>query len=157
MTIPRMSKQRILLTRNRRCQIRYRIPNGFLLAAEVVAIPFLKLPASNSCAPDNEARSFREAGLTSLVLRPAAMVLVHGLALCSALPSSDLGSRRRLCALLSLHFYQVVKKTFTFQLADMLGRQKRPTVSGGPNISIDPIFRTGTSLLTPSCVDHDQT
>src|SRR5690242_8004062 len=49
MTIPRTSKQRILLTRNRRCQT-YRIPNGFLLAAEVVPIPFLKLPASNSCA-----------------------------------------------------------------------------------------------------------
>jgi len=52
------------------------------------------------------------------------MPLIHflfiGSYVCSTL-LSDPASRRRPCASLSLHLHQVVKRTFTFELSNMLG------------------------------------
>src|SRR5229473_1337848 len=49
--------------------------------------------------------------------------LFIGSRLCSTL-LSDLASRRRPCASLSLHLHQVVKRTFTSKLSNMLGTLK---------------------------------
>src|SRR6185437_10192464 len=49
--------------------------------------------------------------------------LFIGSRLCSTL-LSDPASRRRPCASLSLHLHQVVKRTFTSKLSNMLGTQK---------------------------------
>jgi len=49
---------------------------------------------------------------------------VHWLGFCSTLPS-DPASRRRPCASLSLHLYQVVKRTYTSQLSNMRGRTNK--------------------------------
>src|SRR5208282_802781 len=49
--------------------------------------------------------------------------LFIGSRLCSTL-LSDPASRRRPCASLSLHLHQVVKRTFTSQLSNMLGTPK---------------------------------
>src|SRR5579864_6957745 len=51
--------------------------------------------------------------------------LFIGSRLCSTL-LSDPASRRRPCASLSLHLHQVVKRTFTSKLSNMLGTQKAP-------------------------------
>src|SRR5439155_3887941 len=64
-----------------------------------------------------------------LARSPAAVGLVIrflfiGSRLCSTL-LSDLASRRRPCASLSLHLHQVVKRTFTSKLSNMLGTQER--------------------------------
>src|SRR5712691_2317759 len=50
--------------------------------------------------------------------------LFIGSRLCSTL-LSDLASRRRPCASLSLHLHQVVKRTFTSKLSNMLGTLKK--------------------------------
>lgn len=50
--------------------------------------------------------------------------LFIGSRLCSTL-LSDLASRRRPCVSLSLHLHQVVKRTFTSKLSNMLGTLKK--------------------------------
>jgi hypothetical protein len=61
--------------------------------------------------------------VTSQLVRPR-MPLIRflfiGPYVCSTL-LSDPASRRRPCASLSLHLHQVVKRTFTFELSNMLG------------------------------------
>ena len=57
---------------------------------------------------------------------PQIRFLYIGSCVCSTL-LSDPASRRRPCASLSLHLHQVVKRTFTFELSNMLGTpEKRP-------------------------------
>ena len=51
---------------------------------------------------------------------PQIRFLYIGSYVCSTL-LSDPASRRRPCASLSLHLHQVVKRTFTFELSNMLG------------------------------------
>ena len=53
---------------------------------------------------------------------PPIRFLYIGSYVCSTL-LSDPASRRRPCASLSLHIHQVVKRTFTFELSNMLGTQ----------------------------------
>ena len=53
---------------------------------------------------------------------PQIRFLYIGSYVCSML-LSDPASRRRPCASLSLHLHQVVKRTFTFELSNMLGTQ----------------------------------
>src|SRR6266436_6392903 len=53
-------------------------------------------------------------------LTPQIRFLYIGSRFCSTLPS-DPASRRRPCASLSLHLYQVVKTTFTSKLSTQLG------------------------------------
>ena len=55
--------------------------------------------------------------------RPRIRFLSIGSHLCSTL-LSDVASRRHPCASLSLHLHQVVKRTFTSKLSNMLGTQK---------------------------------
>ena len=61
-----------------------------------------------------------------LPARPAPYASIRFLSIgshvCSTL-LSDLASRRRPCASLSLHLHQVVKRTFTSKLSNMLGTQ----------------------------------
>jgi hypothetical protein len=54
---------------------------------------------------------------------PQIRFLYIGSYVCSTL-LSDLASRRRRCASLSLHLHQVVKGTFTPKLSNMLGTRK---------------------------------
>jgi hypothetical protein len=56
---------------------------------------------------------------------PLIRFLYIGSYVCSTL-LSDLASRRRRCASLSLHLHQVVKGTFTPKLSNMLGTRKYP-------------------------------
>jgi len=56
---------------------------------------------------------------------PQIRFLYIGSYVCSTL-LSDLASRRRRCASLSLHLHQVVKGTFTPKLSNMLGTQTKP-------------------------------
>ena len=56
--------------------------------------------------------------------RPHIRFLFIGSRVCSTLPS-DPASRRRPCASLSLHPHQVVKRTFTSKLSNMLGVQAK--------------------------------
>jgi len=59
---------------------------------------------------------------------PQIRFLYIGSHVCSTL-LSDPASRRRPCASLSLHLHQVVKRTFIFELSNMLGTpRKRPTL-----------------------------
>ena len=55
---------------------------------------------------------------------PLIRFLYIGSYVCSTL-LSDPASRRRPCASLSLHLHQVVKRTFTFELSNMLGTQQK--------------------------------
>ena len=57
--------------------------------------------------------------------------LFIGSRLCSTL-LSDPASRRRPCASLSLHLHQVVKRTSTSQLSNMLGTRKSPCGTAYP-------------------------
>jgi hypothetical protein len=57
-------------------------------------------------------------------LTPPIRFLYIGSRFCSTLPS-DPTSRRRPCASLSLHLYQVVKRTFTSKLSNVLGVPKK--------------------------------
>ncbi len=71
--------------------------------------------------------------------------------LCSTL-LSDPASRQRPCASLSLHFHQVVKRTSTFELSNMLGT---PTTSPRPApgallIRQDPAYRLTWTLVPPA-------
>src|SRR5205823_8403588 len=56
---------------------------------------------------------------------PQIQFLSIGSRVCSTL-LSDIASRRHLCASLSLHLHQVVKRTFTSKRLNMLGTHKRP-------------------------------
>jgi hypothetical protein len=58
---------------------------------------------------------------------------------------SDPASRRRPCASLSLHLHQVVKRTFTFELSNMLG-----TLAVGTTIAGCPPHRPGRALISAS-------
>jgi hypothetical protein len=75
--------------------------------------------------------------VTSQLVRPR-MPLIRflfiGPYVCSTL-LSDPASRRRPCALLSLHLHQVVKRTFTFELSNMLGTHRD---RGKPHSSAPP-------------------
>ncbi len=55
---------------------------------------------------------------------PMLRFLYIGSHVCSTL-LSDPASQRRPCASLSLHLHQVVKRTFTFKLSNMLGTQRK--------------------------------
>ena len=55
---------------------------------------------------------------------PQIRFLYIGSYVCSTL-LSDPASRRRPCASLSLHLHQVVKRTFPFELSNMLGTQRK--------------------------------
>src|SRR2546429_4418652 len=55
---------------------------------------------------------------------PQIRFLYIGSRVCSTL-LSDPASRRRPCASLSLHLHQVVKRTFTFELLNMLGTHEK--------------------------------
>jgi hypothetical protein len=74
--------------------------------------------------------------VTSQLVRPR-MPLIRflfiGPYVCSTL-LSDPASRRRPCALLSLHLHQVVKRTFTFELSNMLG-----TLGIGGSLAATPL------------------
>ena len=70
-------------------------------------------------------------------LTPQIRFLYIGSRICSTLPS-DPASRRRPCASLSLHLYQVVKKTCTFKLSNMLGTQNK---TGGRSRRLIHIFK----------------
>ena len=56
--------------------------------------------------------------------RPQIQFLSIGSRVCSTL-LSDIASRRHLCASLSLHLHQVVKRTFTSKRLNMLGTQTK--------------------------------
>jgi len=58
---------------------------------------------------------------------PLIRFLSIGPYVCSTL-LSDPASRRRPCASLSLHLHQVVKRTFTFELSNMLGTLRKKGV-----------------------------
>src|SRR5579864_2069549 len=60
---------------------------------------------------------------------PRIRFLFIGSHVCSTL-LSDPASRRRRCASLSLHLHQVVKRTFTSKLSNMLGTHSRRRPSG---------------------------
>jgi hypothetical protein len=65
-------------------------------------------------------------------LTPQIRFLYIGSRFCSTLPS-DPASRRCPCASLSLHLYQVVKRTYTSKLSNMRGVQKlQAAIAGGP-------------------------
>ena len=82
--------------------------------------------------------------VTSQLVRPR-MPLIRflfiGPYVCSTL-LSDPASRRRPCALLSLHLHQVVKRTFTFELSNMLG-----TLAVGTTIAGRPPHRSVQARL----------
>ena len=61
---------------------------------------------------------------------PLIRFLFIGSYVCSTL-LSDPASRRRRCASLSLHLHQVVKRTFTSKLSNMLGTRKYPPAKPG--------------------------
>ena len=56
--------------------------------------------------------------------------------LCSTL-LSDPASRRSPCASLSLHLHQVVKRTFTFELSNMLGTHRKGSGFPEPLLKIE--------------------
>src|SRR5947209_15647948 len=70
-------------------------------------------------------------------LTPQIRFLYIGSRFCSTLPS-DPASRRRPCASLSLHLYQVVKRTCTSKLSNMLGTQNK---TGGRSRRLIHIFK----------------
>jgi hypothetical protein len=73
---------------------------------------------------------------------PLIRFLFIGPYVCSTL-LSDPASRRRPCALLSLHLHQVVKRTFTFELSNLLG-----TLAVGTAVTRCPPHRPVLALLT---------
>ena len=77
----------------------------------------------------------RDHMLACPTLTPQIRFLYIGSRICSTLPS-DPALRRRLCASLSLHLYQVVKRTCTFKLSNMLGTHKK-----GPLLNPERPFR----------------
>jgi len=78
---------------------------------------------------------------------PHIRFLFIGPRVCSTLLSA-LGSRRCRCASLSLHLHQVVKRTFTSKLSNMLGtREYSPAEPGA--LSIDPLKAAGGATAAP--------
>ena len=80
---------------------------------------------------------------------PFIQFLFIGSYVCSTL-LSDPASRRRPCASLSLHLHQVVKRTFTFELSNMLGTLGKDREArlppGLPSVAIyrqPDLFRSG--------------
>src|SRR5437016_8418105 len=73
-------------------------------------------------------------------LTPQIRFLYIGSRVCSTL-LSDLASQRRPCASLSLHLHQVVKRTFTFELLNMLG-----THAKGPDFFSRSLREFGSEL-----------
>ena len=85
---------------------------------------------------------------------PHIRFLFIGSRVCSTL-LSDPASRRRRCASLSLHLHQVVKRTFTSKLSNMLGTRKsrRPQIRRSALRSSPLLFRSPTpnpQSLTPT-------
>src|SRR5450755_873266 len=72
---------------------------------------------------------------------PLIRFLYIGSHVCSTL-LSDPASRRRPCASLSLHLHQVVKRTFTFELSNMLG-----TLAVGISVARYPPHRSPRAEL----------
>jgi len=68
---------------------------------------------------------------------PLIRFLYIGSYVCSTL-LSDLASRRRRCASLSLHLHQVVKRTFTSKLSNMLGTRNYPPAEPGA-LGVEPL------------------
>ena len=81
-------------------------------------------------------------------LTPQIQFLYIGSRICSTL-FSDSALRRRPCASLSLHLYQVVKRTLTFKLSNMLGTHKKAVPEDGHNRG-GTSEEVRTSLLTPA-------
>ena len=82
--------------------------------------------------------------VTSQLVRlrmPLIRFLFIGPCVCSTL-LSDPASRRRPCASLSLHLHQAVKRTFTFELSNMLG-----TLAVGTTIADRPPHRSVRARL----------
>ena len=93
----------------------------------------------------------RDHGPARPTLTPQIRFLYIGSRFCSALPS-DPASQRRPCASLSLHLYQVVKRTFTSKLSNMRGV---PKAIGAAVAPAAPFFFLGpfpefSSRLSPS-------
>lgn len=63
---------------------------------------------------------------------------------------SDPASRRRPCASLSLHLHPVVKRTFTFELSNMLG-----TLAVGTSIAARPPHRSVRAALPHTALTSD--
>src|SRR5437016_12678230 len=83
-------------------------------------------------------------------LTPQIRFLYIGSRVCSTL-LSDLASRRRPCASLSLHLHQVVKRTFTFELSNMLGTHR---TAGQGEITLSCFASTSVARqVDPSKVD----
>src|SRR5438045_5667784 len=77
--------------------------------------------------------------------RPQIQFLSIGSRVCSTL-LSDIASRRHLCASLSLHLHQVVKRTFTSKRLNMLGTQRK-----GRKLSFLPLPETWLGKVKLSC------
>ena len=80
-------------------------------------------------------------------LTPQIRFLYIGSRFCSTLPS-DPASRRRPCVSLSLHLYQVVKRTCTSKLSNMLGvpKKRRITMQKRDLVGAQERTRTSTTL-----------
>jgi len=70
-------------------------------------------------------------------LTPQIRFLYIGSRFCSTLPS-DPASQRRPCASLSLHLYQVVKRTYTSKLSNMRGVPKKERLDFPSQPLVDP-------------------
>jgi hypothetical protein len=81
---------------------------------------------------------------------PLIRFLFIGPYVCSTL-LSDPASRRRPCASLSLHLHQVVKRTFTFELSNMLG-----TLAVGIRVAPHPPHGSVRALLTHTALTLDE-
>ena len=69
--------------------------------------------------------------------RPAPLPLIRFLYIASYFCStllSDPASRRRPCTSLSLRLHQAVKRTFTFELSNMLGTHRKPPAGTGGSV-----------------------
>ncbi len=88
---------------------------------------------------------------------PLIRFLYIGSYVCSTL-LSDLASRRRRCASLSLHLHQVVKGTFTPKLSNMLGTHEKPRLRKQPGFSslhLQKLILPNTVVLERACGDED--
>ena len=86
---------------------------------EISSIAF---PAQPLCVLDRY--GLRDHWPARPTLTPPIRFLYIGSRVCSTLPSNPT-SRRRPCASLSLHLYQVVKRTFTSKLSNVLGGPRK--------------------------------
>ena len=88
---------------------------------------------------------------------PLIRFLYIGSYVCSTL-LSDPASRRRRCASLSLHLHQVVKRTFTSKLSNMLGTHEKPRLRKQPGFSslhLQKLILPNTVVLERACGDED--